>query len=219
MLSGTSKEYYEDGQTKEIANYENNVLHGERLAYSEEGQLLLRYTYKHGAADGPFEEFDFRPYRKKADGPYYIKKGVYKDGLLISEVRFEPDGRVISTELYEYEDRKITKKTTNYQSDKSMSVTIYNNGLEKYEDFYDSEKNFVKRLNYDSLGRINSIMKTEGDFKVIYDISEKQILGKWSADGNFYNADGKKIGHAGPDGKLILEEQSPSNQMNTRKSK
>ena len=188
MLSGTSKEYYEDGQIKEIANYENNVFHGERLVYSEKGHLRV--------------------------------KDIYKDGLLISEAFFEPDnGTLISTSLYEYKDGKLKNNTTNYRGDNHKDIEIYNDeGKRKYIIIYDSNNNFVSRIEYDLSGDMTFITKQEGGFQVVYDRSWK-ILGKWDADGNYYNANGQKIGHAGPDGKMILDEQSSPNQMSTRKSK
>ena len=46
ILYGEYKNYYENGQLKEIYNYNNGLLNGEYKSYHENGQLKEIYNYK-----------------------------------------------------------------------------------------------------------------------------------------------------------------------------
>jgi hypothetical protein len=52
LMDGVFEEFYPDGSTKKVVNYQNGMLHGDFFEFSKEGEVLLSGSYFQGEKSG-----------------------------------------------------------------------------------------------------------------------------------------------------------------------
>ncbi|MDO3696063.1 hypothetical protein QVZ41_14515 [Wenyingzhuangia sp. chi5] len=58
QLQGESKEYYLNGDLKEITEYSRNMKHGKYILYNENGQIIIEGNYKNKLKEGKWKYYD-----------------------------------------------------------------------------------------------------------------------------------------------------------------
>ena len=87
IKNGLWQEYYDNGQIKSTANYEDGAIFGQYIEYYDNGQIKKQAIYKNGNFNGPFIEYYYREDMStvtKEEGNY---KAGRKEGLWIKYFR------------------------------------------------------------------------------------------------------------------------------------
>ncbi len=134
---------YENGKKYEEASYQNDLLHGERKLYYENGQVQIVETYVAGEFEGPYKTF-YENGQLQLEGQYKNKeatgewKKYYDTSELMEVVRLE------------------------HNLENGPFVEYYRNGNKKAEGAYldgDNEHGLLKM--YDEAGELEKTMNCE----------------------------------------------------------
>ena len=87
-LSGKALFYYPDGNIRKTTPYVKNELHGDEIYYAEDGEKIGKFSYQHGLKHGKSTYQGCKKCQKFSEE--------YKQGLLLSGVYYNFDGRVMS---------------------------------------------------------------------------------------------------------------------------
>jgi len=108
-LHGTLKQYYANGQLKEIQKFNDGYIDSVSVSYYPNGQVESTHIYKEGYPEGKFEKYYM-------DGKL-MEKGVYMKGALIGESITYFDNGVISERSMYDEDGKENGVFQEYDKD------------------------------------------------------------------------------------------------------
>jgi antitoxin component YwqK of YwqJK toxin-antitoxin module len=87
LLDGVFEEFYPDGRTKKVVNYQNGMLHGDFFEFSKEGEVLLSGSYFQGEKSG-----DWFVYR--SDGSIKSEYSYQNNALDGLSTAYYPSGQV-----------------------------------------------------------------------------------------------------------------------------
>lgn len=135
-IQGEYLTMFKDGTIMEKANYEDDLLEGERILYNEKGEIEIVEIYKSGILDGPFKTY-------YSDGTLQFQAN-YKNGVL--------EGK---TERYYQSGVKMEEVLFVENMEEGPFVEFYENGNKKWEGVYHNGDNELGLLlNYDTEGRL-----------------------------------------------------------------
>ncbi|MBL8013613.1 MAG: toxin-antitoxin system YwqK family antitoxin [Candidatus Omnitrophica bacterium] len=116
-LSGTHKEYYEDGRIRSKSEYKDGKLDGYVREYHPNGQLAFVQRIQHGKINGPVKAYypsgklqgETMYVNNSEDGPMreYYENGVLKEEALYIR------GQLVQVKTFDTEGRLVSNKDTN----------------------------------------------------------------------------------------------------------
>ena len=135
------KEYYENGQLRNLVHYVNGVPSGKSVSYYENGAIQSEGNYKNGKRDGNL---------------YFYNKGkvekvfVYSDGVLVKSLDYYENGQVSRNTTYQDTERNMIYVEEYYVSGKIKRKATMSRVLDDDEDY----RPIGEIYNYDENGRL-----------------------------------------------------------------
>jgi antitoxin component YwqK of YwqJK toxin-antitoxin module len=203
QLDGVFEEFYPDGATKKVVNYQKGMLHGEFFEFSEEGEILLSGAYFEGEKSG-----DWFVYRSdgslKSEYSYQnnaldgVSIAYYASGQVAERIPFEmgeingvyesffPDGN--PKQRVTFVDGQEEGEFTQFHADGKLAIraNFSKGSLEGIWEDYDDQGRLLSKGIYqqgDRVGEWKEIYPNVPNFYQSGSYEDGSKFGKWKVLG------------------------------------
>ncbi|ACC98056.1 Uncharacterized protein conserved in bacteria [Elusimicrobium minutum Pei191] len=161
IKNGVYKEYYETGEIKSEACYQNGVLEGPFVKYDELSRIILKEVYSNGRLEGPAAYYIYRGEERITEQAFYKDAKLHGTRLTVF-----PNGRPAISENYDenkldgkrevYFENGILSIEENYKKGRLNGPRIfyYYNGAVWYKEMYVNAQLEGERIAYFPSGEL-----------------------------------------------------------------